>query len=174
MTFLALLAAESHYLHWKCLWSEVPISKWKINQDIVLILCLNSGRKTLCSFSLNNKNYVFKSSLPTPTILNRNSLNFLFYLGWFLLETRSSIVVAELSFWCWWKAPEMLWLLPDSLCHLTAWLFAWIAAFPEVTMMFLFAQESLAFIRSLPGCSWYAVGTEGWKKSTSFPSKASR
>lgn len=58
-------------------------------------------------------------------------------------------------------------LLPNSLCHLSAWLFAWIAAFPEARKMFSFVQESLAFIRSLSGCSWYAVGTGGWKKSTS-------
>lgn len=58
----------------------------------------------------------------------------------------------------------MPWLLPNSLCHLSAWLFAWIAAFPEAREIFSFVQESLAFISSLSGCSWYAVGTAGWKK----------
>jgi len=43
---------------------------------------------------MDNKNDVFKSSLPTPTMLNRGSFNFLFCLGWFLLETQSSVVVA--------------------------------------------------------------------------------
>lgn len=42
--------------------------------------------------------------------------------------------------------------------------------------MFLSEKESFAFIRSLPGCSWYAVGTEEWgkKKSTSCPFKANK
>lgn len=95
MTLPTVLAAESHYFHRKCLWNEAPFSKLKINQENILILCLNSDRKTLCSSNLNNKSYVFQSSLHTLTMLNKNSVNFLFYLPRVVSPgMQSSMVVA--------------------------------------------------------------------------------